>query len=71
MQDYFICNYLSYKRDFCKFYGNWGNNILEKCNKCENKKCDKCSNKDSSIYIDNEFKPCCDLCILNDRGEIK
>lgn len=67
MKDYFMCNHLIYKKDFCTFYGNWGNNILENCQKCINKKCEKCANKDSSIYVDNKFKPCYGLCMLKDR----
>jgi hypothetical protein len=63
MEDCFICNHLTYKRDCCTFYRIWNSNISEKCNTCINKKCDKCSNKDSSILKDGELISCCNVCI--------
>lgn len=69
MEDCFICNHLTYKRDYCVFYGNWGNNILEKCKDCGNKKCESCSNKEVTILQDGTWIPYCDICILKDRSE--
>jgi hypothetical protein len=64
MEDCFVCNHLTYKRDFCTLYGIWDSNIIEKCNKCENKKCELCCNENSNILKDGEWLPCCDDCTL-------
>ena len=36
MEGYFICNHLTYKRDFCTLYAIWNSNIIEKCADCIN-----------------------------------
>lgn len=64
MKDYFICNHLTYKKDFCTFYGKWNSNIIEDCKECDNKNCEKCSNKNSNILEDNKWTPCCSMCVL-------
>lgn len=64
MEDCFICSHLTYKRDFCRFYGNWSSNIIEKCNDCINKKCELCSNKEVTILQDGKWIPYCDICIM-------
>ena len=62
MEGYFICNHLTYKRDFCTLYAIWNSNIIEKCADCINKKCEICSNKDSSILKEGEWISCCEIC---------
>lgn len=64
MEDCFWCKYLSQGKTFCRKYGDWNNNIIEKCNKCENKKCELCSNKEVTILQDGKWIPYCDICII-------
>lgn len=69
MEDCFICNHLTYRRDCCTFYRIWNENVIEKCKDCINKNCGICYNKETTILQDGKWIPYCDICIM--KSEVK